>query len=70
MAALVLDEHAAGGLAINNVAIVADFTRLDNTVSAAANIDTYRLNGSTDLPSWAIQAKGSTSIRQWFADAL
>jgi hypothetical protein len=47
----------AATIAIANVAIVADFTWLDNTVSATADVNAYRLIGSTDLPEWAIQAK-------------
>lgn len=55
---------------ISDIAVVADFTGLDNTVATAADVNAYRLTGSTDLPGRAIQAKVAAGIRQSFAQAL
>jgi hypothetical protein len=53
-ACLIRVAIGAAAIAIYDVTIIADFTWLDNTVSAAANGDAYRLVGSTDLPCRAI----------------
>ncbi|HEX3477813.1 MAG TPA: hypothetical protein VHT91_22480 [Kofleriaceae bacterium] len=73
MAALIEDDRGGVigiGVAIDDIAVVACLTGLDNTVPASPDINAHRLVGSADLPGWAIQGERKASIGQQFARPL